>query len=225
MLKDGLDLLENFLNNSLIQASSRKGFSFDVNRGHSYSKRVFGSKVGPCYSLLDAGIHDLCHCIDYIMQGKITRIGLHGLDFPIKSAVYYEEFNVTDYEPKTTQITDCECRVFALQAFLYKEYGTFLKSEYLGNALDKDRGYNVYESSLEEFERTFLNTCESGYYQWPDVYVIPMEEGGDRNATFLAYCQTKFREYYNSFSVSDIKTALDRLDRIMLRYSKVKIND
>lgn len=83
-----------------------------------FSGHSFGSTLGPVHCFFQAGFHDFAHCVDFIMRGKQRRITPSGLNFRTYWEKWIPALGIFDGDPKSAQMTQCEGRVFALQAYL-----------------------------------------------------------------------------------------------------------
>lgn len=110
---------------------------------------VFGTKVGPINCFFTGGLHDFAHAVDFILRGKPRRITSYGFIWRrafIKRVSTYLGI-LEEGEPKTAQITNCEAKVFALQAyFMHRELGFIVET------LDYDDEQELRErGELSEF--------------------------------------------------------------------------
>lgn len=106
--------------------------------GAPFNGYEFGSSLGgviDCF--LQSGLHDLAHCIDFMMRGKPSRITKSGLLFNTYWEKWIECFGIFDGCPRTADMTMCEARTFALQAYIMnKELGFIVDSLDLNDEME-----------------------------------------------------------------------------------------
>lgn len=116
-------------------------------RGNGFSGHSFGSSLGSIHCFMGSGLHEFAHCIDFIMRGKADRIGRDGLVFRQYWEKWIDALGIFDGCPKRPDMTHCEGRVFALQAYLMnKELGFIVEQ------LDRDEEDSLRKNGkLSEF--------------------------------------------------------------------------
>lgn len=106
--------------------------------GSTFDGHTFGTSLGPTHCFMQAGLHDFAHCIDFILNGKANRITPYGLKFETFWEQWIEALGIMDGDPKTSGMTRCEGRTFALQAYLMnKELG------FIVDSLDYDEEHDL----------------------------------------------------------------------------------
>jgi hypothetical protein len=130
------------------------------------------------------------------MRGKQDRVTSSGLSFHTPWQFVNPVFGHMDGEPKTSQITRCEARVFALQAYLMnKEMGfiidsldyddegilreagklSHLREKSQEESMEWSRSYSLIQAvSIEEYAR---DKGELEYIKWQDSEVFLSEYG------------------------------------------------
>ncbi|MFA7287123.1 MAG: hypothetical protein WC052_05675 [Patescibacteria group bacterium] len=124
---------------------SRPNIRFAFN-AKAYQNGTFGTRVGPTDSLLEAGLHELAHCIDFELTGKPARLQYEALEFkrPYANALFAFGKWHDDF-PLTTRGSWSEIRTNAIQALLMmKAFGTCYRYSY--DAMLDD----IVECSVEE---------------------------------------------------------------------------
>lgn len=161
-----------------------------------FSGHSFGTAFGPKHCFFQAGFHDFAHCIDFIMRGKQDRVTSNGLNFHTPWQFVNPVFGHMDGEPKTSQITRCEARVFALQAyFMNREMGfiidsldyddertlreagklSHLREKSQEESVEWNRSYSLIQAvSIEEYAR---DKGELEFIKWKDSEVFLSEYG------------------------------------------------
>lgn len=176
----------------------------------SYEKGIFGSRVGPAHSFFDSGLHDLAHCIDFMMQGRPSRLMFGELHFrrPYVKHHYMLGQSWTDVDPKTARVSCCEIRVWAIQLFLMKKsFGTFyVAADKPFNAPDRVKAVTLEEAAHDNASAA----------QFLDDY--PIFVGGygqNKEGSLKLYTDAilkMYRGFNTPFGERRIKNALDRVN-------------
>jgi hypothetical protein len=194
---------------------SRPNIRFAFN-AKAYQNGTFGTRVGPSDSLLEAGLHELAHCIDFELTGKPTRLQYEALEFkrPYAHALFaYGRWH--DDFPLTTRGSWAEIRTNAIQALLMmKAFGTCYRYSY--DAMIDD----IVECSVEEM---LLKSAKS-LWVLDDAINFKTEVLGSNpiGAPVEELYLNAMMKYYNQIDTPfGTQRIVRALDRVNLRLGKL----
>lgn len=179
-----------------------------------YANGRFGNIVGPGRSFFDAGLHELAHCIDFMMLGKKAHLQFDSLFFarPYSKEVYLGGRFFTEVAPTTSRGSWAEIRAWAISLLLMKySFGAYYHAH-------NDNGVrSIAEVSLDELADEL---ADAHYFlDDHDIFAkqrIPSCEYAERKAkTHAAYVTAimqMLRQYDNPFGERRIKNALDQVN-------------
>jgi hypothetical protein len=188
---------------------SRPNIRFAFN-SKAYENGTFGTRVGPSDSLLEGGLHELAHCIDFELTGKPSRLQYEALEFkrPYAHALFafgrwYDDF------PLTTRASWAEIRTNAIQALLMmKAFGTCYRYSY-------DRMVDdLIECDVEEM----LRKSSKPLWTLDDAINFKSEVlgsnpiGTDTADLYLAAMLKYYNQIDTPFGTQRIVRALDRVN-------------
>lgn len=185
-------------------------------RGYKHGR--FGSSVGPADSFFDSGLHELAHCIDFMLLGRPGRIHFDGLEFkrPYSKQIYMMGQIFEDGYPSTARASWCEIRAFAIQTFLMKRcFGTYYgytRAPY--GEPDRVREYSFDEILVEHTNELDFAMNDSYIFNRKIKQDRSLTHGQMRMAAQDAYIEAikkMFRMYDTPFGERRIKFALDRI--------------
>lgn len=156
---------------------SRPNIRFLFN-SKAYHNGSFGSRVGPSDSLLEAGLHELAHCIDFVLTGRPARLQYEALEFkrPYAHALFVHGRWHDDF-PESSRGSWSEIRTNAIQAVLMMQaFGTCYRYSY-DLMVDEIKPCSV-EDMLRKTAKSLwvLDDAINFKSEQPNRYVKPVEE-------------------------------------------------
>lgn len=188
---------------------SRPNIRFAFN-SKSYENGTFGTRVGPSDSLLEAGLHELAHCIDFELTGKPSRLQYESLEFkrPYAHALYYQGRWYDDF-PTTTRGSWAEIRTNAIQALLMmKAFGTCYRYSY-DCMVDELVECNV-EEMLRKSSKALWTLDDAINFKSEILGSNPI--GTDAADLYLAAMLKHYNQIDTPFGTQRIARALDRVN-------------
>lgn len=187
---------------------SRPNIRFEFNH-KGYENGTFGTRVGPTDSLIEAGLHELAHCVDFVLTGKLdTRLHYDALEFqrPYANAICIHGKLYDDF-PQSARGSWSEIRTNAIQALLIqKAFGTGYCYVY---ANDEDHLIECdVETMLRKSARSLwvLDDASNFSRTQPNGTVAPISE------LYFDAMMKHYNQIDTPFGTQRIVRALDRVN-------------
>lgn len=188
---------------------SRPNIRFAFN-SKAYENGTFGTRVGPSDSLLEAGLHELAHCIDFELTGKPARLQYEALEFkrPYAHALFYQGRWYDDF-PVTTRASWAEIRTNAIQALLMmKAFSTCYRYSY--DRMVDDLIPCDVEEMLRKSSKPLWTLDDAINFKSEVLGSNPI--GTDTADLYLAAMMKYYNQIDTPFGTQRIVRALDRVN-------------